>query len=38
VDDWDALGVAGRVALWLWPSAKVVKKEDDDDDIGVTPA
>jgi hypothetical protein len=31
-------GQGRRAALWLWPSAKVVKKEDDDDDVGVTPA
>jgi hypothetical protein len=46
VDSRDALGNAGRAAtaghgrraaLWLWPSAKVVKTGDDDDDVGMIP-
>jgi hypothetical protein len=31
-------GHGRRAALWLWPSAKGVKMEDDDDDVGVTSA
>jgi hypothetical protein len=34
----DGEATAGAPRFGLWPSAKGVKMEDDDDDVGVTPA